>query len=122
SSPLDSSDRLPVGRGRPRAGAAPSIRADRCGGGGRQSPSISADLILVGDEPVDAAVAPSGVVPDQVEPDPRPRLLVLTRQGFAPVDSRLRRLIETNARILHRLSSSYYRSSRRDARSVSSRR
>jgi len=63
---------------------------------------------LIGDEAVDAAVAPSGVVPDQVETYPGPGLLVLAWQRATPVGTgSRRRIVATDARI-HCLSSSSY--------------
>jgi hypothetical protein len=50
-------------------------------------------LFLVSDIAVDAAVASGGVVSDQVNSDPRPRLLMLARQRAATFNARLDRLL-----------------------------
>ena len=63
--------------------------------------SISS-VILIGDVAVHAAVTPSGVVPDQVEPDPPPRLLMLAWQRAArpSTEGSGVSLVETDARVL----------------------
>jgi hypothetical protein len=67
------------------------LAVDQAGEVGESSSPVL--LFLIRNEAVNTAVAPGGVLPDQVEADPGPRLLVLARQRAAPVDSGLPSLV-----------------------------